>query len=255
MGSWFRSYLPHPSLGQIVVSLLIIGVGWISVTSLSRLDQDIRILHTEYTLGCKELANISTDMIRYRNTMIRALEAPSQEEFERITAPLPTHRAKVQFAVDRYAAASLRVSRSGRSEPRDVQAFRESLDAYFSASSHVASLMVQRWGARSAQEAEALRIEAEQVVAHDSGPKLIQVSLTLDELLNTVADVAKDMREEGTSSIRRTSTVMIIGCLMLALLNLLVRRHAPPTPACTKEEPTESTTRPDKEAPSLAHPL
>ncbi|TKB69796.1 MAG: hypothetical protein E8D45_13590 [Nitrospira sp.] len=252
--SWFRSYLPKPSLGQIVVSLLIVGGGWIGVTSLSRVDQDLRILHTEYTLGCKELANISTEVIRYRNTMVHALEAHNQKEFEQTTASIPEKRARIQHAVDRYAAAGLRVSRSGRSEPEDLQAFQESLGDYFSASSQVMSLMVQVWGARSVQEAEALRTKAEQVVAHDSGLKLIQVSLALDRLLDTVADVAKDMRDEGTRSIRWTSTALAIGSLTLALLNLLVRRRTPPALAFTKE-PAESTARPEKEAPSLALPL
>ena len=92
-------------LRALAPALLIAGLGWMSGGALSRVDQDLRIMYTEYTLGAVDLAHISADVMRYRNTIIRALEAGSQKEFERITESLPGQRARVQLAVDRYAAA------------------------------------------------------------------------------------------------------------------------------------------------------
>ena len=42
-------------------------------------------MYTEYTLGAADLAHISADVMRYRNTIIRSLEAENQKTFERIT--------------------------------------------------------------------------------------------------------------------------------------------------------------------------
>ena len=120
-----------PSPHHLLISLLIAGLGWLSGQALSRIDQDLRIMYTEYTLGAADLAHISADVMRYRNTIIRSLEAENQKSFERITESLPGQRARIQHAVDRYAAAGLRVSRSGRSEEKDIQAVRDSLDQYF----------------------------------------------------------------------------------------------------------------------------
>ncbi len=156
--------------------------------------------------------------------MIRALEAPSKKEFERITGSLPDQRARIQHAIDRYAAASLRVSRSGRSEPQDLEAVRQSLDAYIAAANRTINLLVQLWAARSPEEAANLRTNAEVQAADNAGPKLIQVSLALDRLLETVAEVAKDMRDEGTKTIRSTSATLLIGGLLIAFLNLLFKR-------------------------------
>jgi hypothetical protein len=146
---------------------------------------------------------------------------------------LPDQRARIQHALDRYAAASLRVSRSGRSEPEDLHAVRESLDDYFAAASRTIGLLVQLRHAKSAQEASELRSKAELLAADNAGPKLIQVSLALDRLLETVADVAKDMRDEGTRVIRLTSAALTLGSLFLAVLNLIVgsrtRRETPPS--------------------------
>ncbi len=201
--------------------------------ALSSVDQDLRIMYTEYTLGAADLAHISADAMRYRNTIIRALAADSQKDFERITESLPVQRAKIQHAVDRYAAAGLRVSRSGRSEPKDIEAVRQSLDQYFSVASTTVQLLTQEWLAVSPAEREAIRRKAEEHASDNAGPKMIQVSLALDRLLDTVADVAKDMRDEGTRAIQRTGLLIVGGSFFVAFLNLFFTRQrggaAPPT--------------------------
>ncbi len=221
----------RPTWGHFLVSLSIASLGLLGAEALSQVDRDLRIMYTEYTLAATDLAHISADVIRYRTSVVRALEAPTQKEFEKITKSLPERHARIQHAVDRYAAASLRVSRSGRSEPQDIQAVRESLDAYFSAASRTITLLTQVWVAKSPQEAYELRHQAELQAADNAGPKLIQVSLALDRLLETVEDVAKDMRDEGTRTIRDTSSSLLIGSFVIAFLNLLIgrRRDQPPT--------------------------
>jgi hypothetical protein len=53
---------------------------------------------------------------------------------------------------------------------------------------------------------------------------MIQVSLAIDHLLETVADVAKDMRDEGTRTIQTASAILVGGSFFIALLNLFLRR-------------------------------
>ena len=53
---------------------------------------------------------------------------------------------------------------------------------------------------------------------------MIQVSLALDRLLDTVADVAKDMRDEGTKAIQSTSMMLVGGSFFIALLNLFLTK-------------------------------
>jgi Four helix bundle sensory module for signal transduction len=217
--------IPKPTFPQILISLMIAGLGWYSGQALSQIDQDLRIMYTEYTLGAADLAHISADVMRYRNTIIRALEADDQEEFERITESLPHQRARIQHAVDRYAAAGLRVSRSGRSEPEDIEAVRRSLDQYFSVASITIQLLTQEWNMASTADREILRRKAEEHASDNAGPKMIQVSLALDRLLDTVADVAKDMRDEGTKTIQYSSTLLVGGSFFIAILNLLMSRR------------------------------
>ena len=228
MGLLDRLPIPKPTGSQLLISMLIAGIGWYSGQTLSQGDQDLRIMYTEYTLGAADLAHISADTMRYRNTIIRALEADSQKDFERITESLPVQRAKIQHAIDRYAAAGLRVSRSGRSEPEDIESVRRSLDQYFSAASTTVQLLTQEWTANSQAEREALRRKAEEHASDNAGPKMIQVSLSLDHLLDTVADVAKDMRDEGTKTIQASSMTLVGGSFFIALLNLFLGQRRRP---------------------------
>jgi hypothetical protein len=160
--------------------------------------------------------------MRYRTTVVRALEADNKKEFDRITGGLPELRAQIQHAIDRYAAASLRVSRSGRSEPEDLQAVRLSLDDYFHTAGKTTDLLLLEWTAPTPAQAQAFRREAEVHAAENGGPKVVQVSIALDRLLETVADVARDMRDQGTRTIRITSSLLFFGSTFLAFLNLLV---------------------------------
>lgn len=225
MGLASRLRFTWPRTSHMIISLLIAGLGWISGQALSQIDQDLRIIHTEYTLGAADIAHISADAMRYRNVIIRSLEAETKKDFERIIDALPVQRARIQHAVDRYAAASLRVSRSGRSEEKDIQAVRESLDQYFHAASKTIQLLNQEWNATSPAERAELRRKAEIHAADNAGPKVIQVSLALDRLLETVAEVAKDMRDEGTRTIRTTSAILVGGSFFIALLNLFLSRQ------------------------------
>ena len=116
---------------QTLVSLLIVALGLMCAKALRQVGYDLRLMHSEYTLAAVELGYISADILQFRVTIVRALEAPTKKQFEEITASHAEKCAAIQYSLDCYAAASLPVSRSGRSAARDLQAVRESLDARF----------------------------------------------------------------------------------------------------------------------------
>jgi len=49
-----------------------------------------------------------------------------------------------------------------------------------------------------------------------------------------VADVAKDMRDEGTKTIRNTSAILLIGSLLIAFVNLILKQPSSTLPALPK---------------------
>lgn len=231
-----------PGWRRIVVSLLVIGLGLFSAQALQRIDQDLRVLYTEYTVAATDLAHVLADVMRYRTTIIRALESPTQRDFERITTSLPDQRVRILSAVERFSSADLRVSHGGRSESQDIQAVRVSLEAYFSAADQTLRLLRQVWRAGSPQEAAELRSQAERHAADNAGAKLVEVTLALDRLLETVADVGKDLRVEGAGVIKGTSLVLLLGSFLIAALNLLLR----PLPMQQHQRRFSQTTEPSQ---------
>jgi hypothetical protein len=211
----------RPGWRQVLVSLLVAGLGLWSAQALKQVDQDLRILYTDYTLAATDLAHVLADVMRYRNVILRALEAPTKKDFERITASLPQQRARIEAAVDRYEKAGLPTSRSGAEETKALQELRDSLKDYFDAASRTIYLLNQIWRARTPEAAAGLRHQAELQAADNAGPKLVQVSLAMDRLQERVAIIAKDMRDEGTATIRLTSLALTAGSFLLAFFSLL----------------------------------
>jgi hypothetical protein len=63
------------------------------------------------------------------------------------------------------------------------------------------------------------QVEREERTADKAGPKMIQVTQTL-ALLETVENVAKDMRDEGTTAIQCTSLLLVGESFFIDFLNL-----------------------------------
>jgi len=234
-----------------MLSLLIAVGGLVGSHVLQEIDRDLRIMYVDYTLAATDLGHISADVMRYRATIIRAIEALTQRDFERISASLPEQRARILGAVDRYATATGRMSRRGGDESQELQAVRDSLDAYFSAADQTIALMTKLWEATSSQEAAALRTKVEVHAAENAGAKLVQVSLALDRLVETVAEVARILQEEGRRAIRMAGAALIVGSLLIALLVLFSQR-LPPSPSL---EPRSALREPDRfESTSFLNP-
>ena len=86
-----------------------------------------------------------------------------------------------------------------------------------------------------------LRRKAEIHAADNGGPKVMQVSLALDRLLETVSEVAKDMRDAGTKTIRDTSYWIVGGSFFIALLNLLLSRTSRPQRSAVRQDRRKPT--------------
>lgn len=206
---------------QLLVSVLIAALGILASKALGVVDQELRSMYTEYTLAATNLAHTSTDLLRYRVTIQRAIEAPSRKEFERIAASLPDQRNRLMKAVEGYAEAAKGVLRRGSRGDQDLQAFRRSLQTYFTSADQTIAYLVQLWDATGQNEVVALRRQAEWHAAENAGPKLVDASDALERLLFGVADFGKEMREEGANAIRLTSLALLLGSLLIAGLNLI----------------------------------
>lgn len=214
----------------LVIGLLIAATGFFEAKALDRVDQDLRIMYAEYTVAATDLGHVFGDLIRYRSTIIRSIEAETIQDFERISSSLPGKQARIERAILRYEAATEKAAR-GKTVDSHVAAqlheVKEKLEDYIAASHHTISLMQNRWLVNTPAQAATFREQAEVYAAKQAGPKLIAVTLALDRLLETVGEVAGHVREEADVLLRAATVLVILISLLLGAL-VLFGQGAPP---------------------------
>ena len=209
---------------SVLISVLILASGVFGSQTLIRVDQDLRVIYAEYTLAATDLGHVNGELIRYRTSVIRAIEADTKEDFQRIVASLPQKHTRLNRAMERFVEAT-NASREGRMDARELTEFkavRESIEAYLTSSHQALAMMEQRWNVASGAEAQRLQDSARQYVAKDTGAKFINVTIELDRLLEVVASIAGEVRKEADASLRVATMAMIAVSLGLALLVLTI---------------------------------
>jgi hypothetical protein len=190
-----------------------------------RVDQDLRVMYAEYTLAATDLGHVNGELIRYRNSVIRAVEADTRQEFQRILPSLPHMQARIDKAIKRFIEATNEASSGHRMDVRELaelKTVQEKIEAYLSASYHALQLMEERWSVGSPVEAQRLQNEAKQYLAEDAGTKYMSVTVELDRLLGVVAAIAGEVKKEADSKLRTLTLILITVSLALGLLVLTV---------------------------------
>lgn len=209
---------------SFLISALILASGVFGSQTLIRVDQDLRVIYAEYTLAATDLGHVNGELIRYRTSVIRAIEADTKEEFTRIVASLPQKHTRLNRAMERFVEAT-NASRGGSMDARELTEFkavRESIEAYLTSSHRALTMMERRWNLPSGLEAQRLQDAARQYVAKETGAKFVNVTIELDRLLEVVAAIAGEVKKEADASLRVATMAMIAVSLALALLVLTV---------------------------------
>lgn len=212
-----------PTVSQMVVSLLIVASGVWGGQALEQVDQDLRILYAEYTLAATDLGHMNARLIRYRTTILRAIEADTERKFNDIASSFPDQRAHIEATIDRYMKATQKTAFSVQVKEEEKEALvelRDTLEQYLHASQRTLKILSGGWKSASPGELRRSRDEAERYAAEHAGPKLIAVSFALDRLLEIVAKVAGEARNEA-EHILRLATSIVIGVSVVLVVIVL----------------------------------
>lgn len=134
----------------------------------------------------------------------------------------------MEAAVDRYIKASNKTTAGAKSdagELTELKAVQSKLDVYLKSSDQTIEIMTHMWQTSIPTERGRLREEAERYAAIVAGPKLMDVTLSLEELLTAVGRIAGDIRNDGDSQLRRMTVITMAVSLVLAGLVLLPLRR------------------------------
>jgi hypothetical protein len=210
---------------SVVISLFIMGGGWLGSQTLIRIDQDLRVIYAEYTLAATDLGHLNGELIRYRTSVIRAIETDNKEEFHRILASLPAKRTRVDQAIERFVVATNNAS-VGRGldarELAELKTVQDKIAAYMASSQDALQIMEKRWSIAPAVEAQGLQNRAKEYLAEDAGSKYMSVTVELDRLLEVVAGIAGDVKKDADSTLRIVTVLLVGISLTLGILVLAI---------------------------------
>ena len=204
-------------LGFACVAVITAVMGWLGAQATLAMRENLRIVYVDYTAPATDMAKTATALGWHRNNVLQMLQAKGRPEYERLRAAQPELQQTILKGCDDYAATELRVSRAGRSEQTDYTAFRQQLDAYFVAAEDTMRAADGIWAAPVPGQAAAAR-ERTAALASRAGPKYEAASSGLDRLLGTIADVAKDMNDDGQETARRSLITVGVGASLAVLL-------------------------------------
>lgn len=202
-----------------VVSGLIVAAGIGGSQTLHRVDQDLRVLYADHTLATAHLGHVTAHLIRYRTSVIRAIEADTPESYRDIAASLPAIRERVIQPIEQMmtAVASLPSRSSDLSaELAELQAVQGRIRDYMRSADRTIHLLDQRWQAVDGMEAARLRDQAEENAEDISATKFIAITLEMDRLLERVAGLAEVARDEAEGQLRVMGITVLVVSVLLA---------------------------------------
>jgi hypothetical protein len=188
-------------------------------------DQNLRVIYAEYTLAATDLGHVTAELIRYRTSVVRAIEADRKEGFQRIMTSLRQKRARLSNAMERFLRATNDTPFENRLDARELAELKmvqDKLDAYMSSSRHALQLIEERWNSLSSLQADRLQTEAKKYLANDAGAKYMDVTLELDRLLEIVGAIGGEVKKEADSTLRVVTLFLIAVSLVLGLSVLTV---------------------------------
>jgi hypothetical protein len=159
-------------LGFALMGVIMCVLGGIAAQGLTEIRESLRVVYEDYTVAGTDLATVANNLNRTRTNDFMALDATDKEEFEEVMKRDVEITESVKKPLETYAATTLRISKTGRDEAKDLKTFRDAYAVYIAATDVSVSLLKQAWNAQTKQEMEALRAKARTKATQNSGLKM-----------------------------------------------------------------------------------
>ena len=114
-------------LGFALMGVIMCVLGGIAAQGLTVIRESLRVVYEDYTVAGTDLATVANNLNRTRTNDFMALDATNKEEFEEVMKRDVEITESVKKPLETYAATTLRISKTGRDEAKDLKKFR---DAY-----------------------------------------------------------------------------------------------------------------------------
>ena len=204
-----------------LVSFVIMVMATIGVVTLKKLGEASQAVYVDYTAPLAEFAEMGSALTSYHQILINMTNITKHADFVAEFKRLAPYREKVNQVLTDYSATSLRVSRSGRDETKDLAILKPAIEQYFKETEGALSALADSFGkSLTPAQAEnmrdlgvlALRVNLQQPFDH--------VLTRHHEQVMDLHDVAKDLNEDAQALSSNAMILTIMAGLIATALGL-----------------------------------
>ncbi|VTT97880.1 chemotaxis protein : Methyl-accepting chemotaxis protein OS=Pseudoalteromonas sp. BSi20429 GN=mcp PE=4 SV=1: 4HB_MCP_1: HAMP: PAS_9: PAS_8: MCPsignal [Gemmataceae bacterium] len=205
-------------LGSALVSGIVTASGALAYRGLAVARDGMKVQYVDYTVAGTDLAMMANQLARFRSNIVLAASAKDRETAERLLEQQRAIREKVTAGLNAYAATTLRVSRGGRAEKKDLGILQAEVARYFEAAAATTRAVQDFWDAAPDDRDEKRRRVADTMAK--AGQSFEAVSAAADELIRTVTEVAKDVNEDADAAARSAQWTLAGGTILAIVVSL-----------------------------------
>lgn len=206
-----------------IVSAIIFVVATSGVLTLRQLSAVSQAVYTGYTLPLANFAEMGTALTHHHQVLAGIVSVTNHDDFVSEVTRLSSFRKKTDQVIAEYGGSTLRVSRSGRDEAKDLAILKPAIQQYFQAADGALSALDDSFGkSLTSAQAEHLRNLGILALTVNLQPTFEKVIERSREQVLDMQDVAKDLNNDAQTSGFIGMVVLVLGGLIAVVLGIVI---------------------------------
>ncbi len=220
---WFRDQRTETKLivGFGVVSLIIMFIAGLGYFKLRQLAAQSQTVYMDYVTPLAEFNEIGTALTDHHQILLQIANVTRKADAEADLGRLAQHEEFITQKLAAYESTTLRVSRSGRDESKDLAELKPAIQSYFIEAKGAVQAYLDSFDRKLSQDqAEQMRELGILALTVNLTPAFDRAVLRHSEQVKTMTDVANDLNEDAKSIADNGKNLMLLGGIGAVCLGL-----------------------------------
>ena len=195
-----------------LVSLIILVMSVAGIITLRQLSSQSQTVYADYTVPLASFAEMGTALTAHHQIITGVAHITRQDDFNSDIARLPQYRQTVRKVLAEYEATTLRTSRSGRDEAKDLAVLKPAVQKYFAESEGALSAMADSFDkSLSADAAENMRGLGQLALTVNLQPTFDKLMERHHEQVRDMQEIARDMNDDAQTLAGNGTLILVFG--------------------------------------------
>ena len=203
-----------------VVSVIIMIMASAGVATLRQLSSQSQTVYLEYTVPLAQFSDLGTALTRHHQILLDMAQATKHDDFLQELAKLEPLKQSILKHIADYKTTTLRVSRSGRDEAKDMAMLEPALERYFRDAQGAASAMADSFDKKMLTSGQAEQMRALGVLALTVNltPLFEEAVKRHSEQVISMQEVAKDLNDDAQTAASNGTILLVVGGIVAVVL-------------------------------------